>query len=138
MIVSEKNRSSAPAIIAPITLVAAKLIAKRIRDVRIVPRMPVISTDNILHTQLRMLIARAAVTINNTASATTAIPKVTHKNAGVSAIVAEKTRNAVIIPIIILATIARPVQLVLQPQFILSISFTSTIVYAKTKTGVIS
>ena len=45
-----KKRSAAPVIIAPITLVAANSIAKRITDVKIVPRIPTISTGRLAHT----------------------------------------------------------------------------------------
>jgi len=41
VIISEKNVNNAPVIIAPITLVAAKLIARSTNDVRIVPSIPV-------------------------------------------------------------------------------------------------
>ena len=134
--VSAKNKSNMPAIIAPTTLVAAKVIASNITVVSTVPRIPVSSTVSVGHRQSRMLRLVVAVSINNTASHTTAIPNSTHKNAGVTVTVAVYTRKLVIIPIIILATTASAVQLVLQPQFIFVIIFTSVIIYDKPKKGV--
>lgn len=49
--VSDKNSSKAPEIIAPIKLVAAKDIARRITDVKIVPKIPVSRVGIIPHTQ---------------------------------------------------------------------------------------
>lgn len=134
--VSVKNKSSTPAMIAPITLVAAKVIASSIMLVSTVPRIPVRSTVSAGHRQSRILRLVVAVNINNTASHATAIPNSTHKNAGVTVTVAVNTRKLVIMPIIILATTARAVQLVLQPQFIFVIIFTSVILYVATKKGV--
>lgn len=54
--VSDKNSSKAPAIIAPIRLVAAKDIARRITDVKIVPKIPVSRVGIIPHTQLCSLL----------------------------------------------------------------------------------
>ena len=51
-IIREKKKPSAPAIIAPIVLVAAKVMPKRISDVRIVPNIPVKRTDILGHIQL--------------------------------------------------------------------------------------
>ena len=134
--VSVKNKSNTPAIIAPITLVAANVIASSIMLVSTVPRIPVRSTVSAGHRQSRMLRLVVAVTIKSTASHTTAIPSSTHKNAGVTVTVAVNTRKLVIIPIIILATTASPVQLVLQLQFIFVIIFTSVIIYVEIKKGV--
>ena len=52
------------------------------------------------------------------------MPKTTHKNAGVTVITAVMRRNAVIIPIIILVTIAINGQLILQLQLYIEL-FTS-------------
>ena len=40
VIMSEKKNNAAPAIIAPIRLVASKVIASKIKDVRMVPKIP--------------------------------------------------------------------------------------------------
>ena len=46
VIKSEKNSKSAPVIIAPITLVAANVIANKIIEVRTVPKTPAIASDS--------------------------------------------------------------------------------------------
>lgn len=112
--ISEKNASNAPVMIAPITLVAANVIAKRTIDVKIAPSIPTKITDRLLHTHPDLRIT--GDTASNIARYTTAMPKTTHKNAGVTVITALNCRNAVIIPIIILATMARPAQSLLQVQ----------------------
>lgn len=126
VIVNEKKVKSAPVIIAPIMLVATNSIAKRITASKIVPSMPVRITDKIGHMQLRLPLFLTVTAIRITARYTTAIPKTTHKNGAVTVITALKRRNAVIIPIIILAIIANPAQFVLQSQLILNIFITPT------------
>ena len=49
-----KNARSAPVIIAPIMLVAAKVTPKRTIDSKTVPKMPVIRTVIVGHRQLRL------------------------------------------------------------------------------------
>ena len=49
-----KNARSNPVIIAPIMLVAAKVIAKRITENKTVPRTPVKRTERIGHIQIRV------------------------------------------------------------------------------------
>lgn len=108
---------SAAVIIVPIMLVAAKVIPKRTTDARIVPRIPVSRTGTVRHMQHRMPVTRKMVdAISSTARYTTAIPKRTHRKAGVTVITAVIARKPVITPIIRLAITARPVQLVLRPQ----------------------
>ncbi len=131
VIIREKNSSSAPAITAPAILVAPKVIARSISEVRIVPKIPVRSTGSTVHTHLTVW--EAAIRVMP--SIATAMPKVTHKNTGVRVIVAEYTRNVVMIPMIILATTASVVQLVLQQQFVLDIKFTSVTIYEKIRRG---
>jgi len=114
-----KNPSNAPAKIAPITLVAANSIAKRINDRRMVPQIPIISVVNAVHTHLLVpLLLNSVPAIAVIPRYTTAMPKTTHKNAGVSVIIVLKLRNAVIMPMIILATTANTVQLGLQLQLV--------------------
>lgn len=110
--------------IAPITLVAANDIDNNISEVRIVPRIPIINAENAGHLQ-RVSSDLSLFFVPTKASAryTTAIPNTTHKNAGVTVITAEKVRNAVIIPMIMLATTAIPVQSILHPQFEFDIIF---------------
>lgn len=119
VIIRVKNPSSAPAKIAPITLVAAKSIAKRINESKIVPKIPIMSVVNDEHTHLLFFqLFVVAVITAVIPRYTMATPKRTHKNAGVREIIPLKLRNAVIIPIIILATTANTVQLGLQLQFV--------------------
>ena len=127
--VSEKNASNAPLIIAPITLPAANAIPKRITDVKIVPRIPVSKAGRIEHTQPRIPLPRTtAPIIGVNARYTTAMPNKTHKNAGVMVITAVKVRIAVIIPIIILATMELSKQLPLQVQLIELIHYSPPII----------
>ena len=104
---SEKNSSSAPAIIAPSTLVAAKLTARSIIDVKIVPNIPTSTKDSgvsiHLHVPQHLTLAE---TKRFTAKYTTAIPRTTHKNTGVIVMTAVIVSNVVIIPIITLAAMA--------------------------------
>lgn len=114
---SEKNASRAPEKSAPIMLVAAKVTAKRIKDSNTVPRIPIRRTRIVLQTHLRSVSVTAEI-MRVIPRKITAIPKTTHKNAGVKVITAVKRRMAVIIPIIILAAVARPVQLNSQVQLL--------------------
>lgn len=118
-----KNPSNIPAKIAPITLVAANVIAKRISENKIVPNIPIISVERAVQTHSLIPFSLAVVlTSSVNPRYTTAIPNTTHKNAGVKVIVALKVRKAVMIPIIMLDTTARTVQLGLaQQQFVLDI-----------------
>jgi hypothetical protein len=125
---------SAPVIIAPIMLVATNSIAKRITEVRIVPRIPVNRVGTMEHTQrlipdIRICAAESRVNPRNA----TAIPKTTQRNIGVRVITAVILRNAAIMPMIILATIARPAQLHLQSQPHLDICYSPPItIYSQT------
>ncbi len=120
-------------IIVPIMLVAANSIPRRITDVRTVPNIPVIRTGRMLHTQPRMPAPRIAGAAKSvTARYTTATPSNAHKKVGVTVITAVKLSIAVIIPIIILAAIARPVQSLLQLHVKLAICCSPPItIYAK-------
>ena len=106
VIIRDKKKSSAPVMIAPITLVAANVIASRTIDVSTVPSIPVSNTGRLVHTQPDLRIV--GDTASKIARYTTAMPSVTHKKAGVTVITAVKRRNAVMMPIIMLATISRP------------------------------
>ena len=103
----KKNRST-PTKIAPITLVAAKVIPKSITAVRTVPRRPAKRTCRVLHIQALARLTLAEVT-RVTARYTTEIPNKTHKKAGVRVIVAVIVRNAVMTPMIMLAAMPRVV-----------------------------
>lgn len=112
-----KNARSNPAKIAPRMLVAAKVIPRRMIDIRIVPKIPKsnVFTEEQKHPspleeyvppEVAMSIARY----------TTAIPRSTHKNAGVMVIVAIKVSIPAITPMMIAATIAMLVHCALQRQ----------------------
>ena len=120
----EKKNSNAPVMIAPITLVATKVIAKRITDVKTVPKIPVRIAGRLTHTHSLLPKVRKMVHVTNrTPRYTTAIPNNTHKNAGVTVMTAVILSIAVTIPMIMLAMSANPIQLNLQLQ--LNILFTS-------------
>lgn len=113
----EKKASSKPFITAPRTLVTANVMPKRITDVRIVPKIPVNRTGRIEHTQLRRPHPMStADNIKVIARYTIAIPNKVHKNAGVMVMTAVKLKNAVIIPMIMPATMEIPIQLLLLLQ----------------------
>ena len=108
--VRKKKNKSAPARTAPITLVAANSTASRTIDNKTVPRIPTSSAVIIVHKLPQQTLRKSAALMSVTARYTTATPRITHKNAGVRVIVAVILRNAVIMPIIRLATIAITVQ----------------------------
>ena len=106
--------------IAPIMLVATNVIARSTTDVKIAPSMPISKRDKIGQIQpllfehwVETAVAKAII------RKATATPKATHKNAGVRAIVAVMLRNAVTIPTITLAIIAKVEQFVLQHDIII-------------------
>ena len=113
--VNEKNRRSAPVMIAPITLVAANSIPKRTVENRTVPRIPLKRDVNTCPEHpLILWVSDAEIRI--VARYATAMPKTTHKNAGVTVMTAVILRKAVIMPIIMLETIAVAIQLYLFSQ----------------------
>lgn len=125
VIKSEKKNSRKPVIIAPITLVAANVMPRRIIDVKVVPRIAVrnvlrlpqqFSVPEQQNAEVRRLMPRNP----------TAMPRSTHKNAGVIVIRAVKRKIAARTPMIMLAIMDFPVQLIVQSQFDVVIVFTST------------
>ena len=122
--IKEKNAISAPVIIEPITLVALKVIPKSTTDVKIAPKIPVNKTDKTGQTQaFRVAPEKLADVIRLIARYTTATPKTTHKNAGVTVITAVARRTAAIMPIMTLAVMATTEQLDLHEH--IDIFFTS-------------
>ena len=114
-IIRVKKARRRPTITAPKMLVAANVIPRRITAVSIVPKIPAKRKFNILHTQSlkpRPLAKEDARRV--TARYTTAIPKSTHKKAGVTVIAAVIFKRAATIPIITLTITAKRVQLNLQ------------------------
>ena len=114
--VKEKKNSSKPTIIAPTTLVAAKVIAKRTIANKIVPKIPASRVLMAALTFLHSGLTVSPVTVNNTARYPTAIPNTTQRKVGVTVIVAVNVKNAATTPIIALAIIAKTVQLFFLPQ----------------------
>ncbi len=82
-----KKPTARPVMMAPIMLVAAKVMPKRIRAVMIVPATPKmkIGRASQMHDRLPSL----RVTVRRTAGYTTPMPKSTQKNAAVGAITAK-------------------------------------------------
>lgn len=98
---------------------------RRIIDVKVVPRIAVRNVPSLSqqfsvpeqqNAELRRLMPRNP----------TAMPSSTHKNAGVIVIRAVKRKIAARTPMIILAIMDFPVQLIVQSQFDVVIVFTST------------
>ncbi len=112
-----KKARSKPAKIAPIMLVAAKVIPRRITDVKTVPRIPQRRTFKEEQTQLLCRDEKEQPEVaSRMARYTTAMPKRTHEKAGVIVIVPIKRSMPAMMPIIMLATMAKTGQLILQVQ----------------------
>ena len=126
VIKSEKKNSKRPTIIAPVMLVAAKVTPRSNREVKIVPKIPAKKVARFLQQYFRSEQHTDEFKISMP-KYPTAIPKSTHKNAGVMVMTAVYLSTAAIIPIIILARTAFTVQLISQLQFIVIIYFTSAL-----------
>ena len=115
--IKEANANKAPVIIAPIMLVATKVIPKSITDVTIAPKIAVNKTVKTGQIQLFCAMPEKLADFTKIiARYKTAIPKTTHKNAGVKVITAVVRKTAAIIPIITLAITATTEQFDLQKQ----------------------
>ena len=113
--IKERNPISAPEIIVPIMLVAAKVTPKSITDVNTAPKIATSKTESAEQAQLLTESSEiCGDVIKSIARYTVAIPKATHKNAGVKVITAVVVRTAPIAPIIILAITETAEQFVLQ------------------------
>lgn len=88
--INEKNAARAPTIIAPITLVAAKLMTSRMTAAKMVPKMPVKRTDRIEHMQPLLLPAPAikGEAIKVSARKATAMENATIEKTGLSVMTA--------------------------------------------------
>jgi len=84
-----KNPRARPVMMAPIMLVAAKVMPRRTSDATIVPAMPVKMPGSTEHTQAPSYPPQAEPARRITAGYTTAIPKRTHQKAAVGAITAK-------------------------------------------------
>ena len=122
---TRKNESrSRPVIIAPTMLVATNSTASSTIAKRIVAIIAPRSTERIFFMQQGDLFSQQladATVMSNTARYTTAMPKTTHKNAGVTVIVAVILRKAAMIPTAMLTMRAIVVQLLLQAQSLFDI-----------------
>ena len=130
---SEKKSRARPVRIAPITLVVTKVIARRIRDNRIVARMltSCVFIAFSLHRQLSLFLVNATAR-SVIARRPTEMPKITQKNVDEIVITPVILKNAVITPMITLAT--REIRVQSQSrrgqQFVSDIFFTSRTFYA--------
>lgn len=131
MIVRKNENRSNPVITAPGILVAANSTAKSTTESSTVPIIALRSTDRIV------LIQQGAFPLQHlsdvdvrstTARYTTAMPKTTHKKAGVTVIAAVILRNAVMIPTAMLIMSAAVVQVFLHEQSDIDILFTSAFI----------
>ncbi len=113
--VKEKKNNKRPVMIAPGMLAAAKVMPRRITEVRTVPKIPAISWPKKRQQNLPPE-GHAEEPRSIIPSVPTAIPNSTHKKAGVTVIRAAKLRKAAMTPMIALAIRARPVQPSLQLQ----------------------
>ena len=127
---SVKKRRRSPVIVAPSMLVTGNVIARRITDVSTVPRMPVSNAASEEHIHPSVLRQLSAETISVIERYTTAIPKSTHRKAGVTVMVPVIVSKAVVMPIMTLAITARRVQVHLQKHAELFIDITSALLYA--------
>ncbi len=118
VIIREKKNKRAPVIIAPIMLVAAKVIPSKMMDVKTVPKIPV---KKVLRKSQHWLLSPNAEVKRVIPKKPIEIPSNTHKKAGVTVITAVKVNIAVITPIMILTITDVPVQLMLQSQSFLFI-----------------
>ena len=116
VIISEKNASNAPVIIAPIMLTPPKSTVMRTSEVSSVPNIPVSNgaSDAVVHL-LAVQSPNAPIRSSNTKKVI-AIPKKIQKSTAGIAIVAVIVSMAVIVPIMRLAIIARKIQLNLRVQ----------------------
>ncbi len=117
-------------------LVAANVIPRRIIDTRIVPKIPksrVFTEEQKQPSPLEEHVPPEVA--RSIARYTTAIPRSTHKNAGVIVIVAIKVSIPAITPIMIAATIAMLVHCVLHRQESSDILSPPVSVYSKLRLG---
>ena len=130
--VRKNDRSSSPVITAPMMLVATNSIASSITAKRIVARMAPSRIESVVRIQQgRQLLQQLIDTVvrSTTARYTTAMPKTTHKNAGVTVMAAVILRNAAIIPTAMLTIRATVVQVLLHEQSLLDIFSPPSLLY---------
>lgn len=112
-------------IIAPVTLVAAKVVIRRMSAVKTVPIIPVKTT--VIREHAQPLLLMCAVKNGVIKRYAAAIPKSTHKITGVIVITAVKRRSATAIPTTMLATAAKNGQEFFIQQFVFIFSPLTTL-----------
>ena len=130
--VRKNDSKRSPVITAPIMLVAANSIASNTTAKRIVASTALSRTESVVLTQQgKQLLQQLIDTVVSSIIAryTTAMPKTTHKNAGVTVIAAVILRKAVIMPIAMLTIRATVVQVFLHEQSLVDIFSPPNTVY---------
>ena len=130
--VRKNDSRRSPVITAPIMLVATNSIARSIIAKNIVARIAPRSTESMVRIQQgRQLLQQLIDTVASSTMAryTTAMPKTTHKNAGVTVIAAVILRNAAIIPTAMLTIRATVVHVLLHEQSLLDIFSPPNLLY---------
>lgn len=131
-IISANEAISAPVMTAPTTLVATNSIASSKTDVSVVPSIPTNSAVTFEQAQRRVMAAHEFVVKKVITKKPIAIPKTTHKNAGVAVISPIIRKIAAVIPSIRLPKTAKNVQSNLYTQLVVFAIFsTSDTVYEK-------
>ncbi len=120
-----KKKIKAPTKMAPKMLAAGNVMAKSTTASKIVPSAPVKSAGSTMQRHALSLEPPTAPVKSTTGRYTTAMPKSTHKKAGVTATTAVKVKNAATMPKMILATAENAIQFSLQLQPKNVIKFTS-------------
>ena len=109
---------------APMMLVATKVIANNMTEVSAVPKIPVKIAVNAALPHRQQPDARQHLEVaNSTTKYTMAVPSATHKNAGVTVITAVICKRAATTPRIALAITAKVTQLGLFSQQKIDINF---------------
>lgn len=133
----ERKVKSAPEIIAPSTLVAAKATPNSITAVKSVPNMPAVTIPETLHIHSRTFLDAEFITVKRiTPRYKSPTPKATHKNGTPIATTPVKVSTPATIPTIRLAATDRNLQSTLLLQLQSLIIFTPVLLYEEYRYGV--
>ncbi|MBR2715655.1 MAG: hypothetical protein IKB73_05565 [Ruminococcus sp.] len=127
VIIKERDSSNSPTNTAPKALVAGNVMPSNITEIRIAPIIPAMNAEIIDFEHLGVSYRLSDEMIYAVKRYTTAIPKTTHKNAGVTVIIPVIVSTALTIPITTLEAIAIIKHSFLLLQFCLSICFSPPI-----------
>lgn len=128
----ERKVSSAPEMIAPNTLVAAKATPKSITAVKSVPNMPTVNIPKTLHIHSRTILDAELIAVKRIVPRyNSPTPKATHKKGIPIEITPVKVSTPATIPIIMLPATARKRQSTLLLQVHSFIIFTPVLLYDK-------